>query len=117
MQFFQCLNAANKITQVLLENGAFSLYSGNIEVRKPLSFHLDNSDFQLSNSEMKGLHAIFTKLHGCIQIEHLNINDIGVIYTDDQRDIHTLKKHIKHDILIDIVRQISKKLKKSDYQP
>lgn len=82
-----------------MENGVFSLYSGIKDVRRPLLFHLDNSYFQLSDDDLRGLHAAVTKSHGCVQINHLNIDDIGVIYTDDHRDIDTLKKYIENYVL------------------
>lgn len=93
------------MTQLVRER-SFALYSGDKNVRKPLSYYLDHEFNQPSYGRSPSdasiasrLHANITNTNGLTRITNLSTNDVGVIYTDDVRDIDTLKEFIFDTIL------------------
>lgn len=82
-----------------MRSGAFVLYSGAKEVRRPPAFHLDNAHFQLGEDASRSLHAFINNANGYIHIKHMSTNAPGVIYTDDDRDIDSLRAVVQLSLL------------------
>lgn len=97
--FFQVLNAANIIIARLAHDKSFTFYSGDKKTRRPLLYFLDHNLHTPNTDDLSGIHANVYTSNGFTRIKHLQSHDIGVIYTDDKRDIDELLKHINDRIL------------------
>lgn len=77
----------------LLHTGAFAIYSGERNIRKPLLYYLEN-DYNFQGTRDPNAQSVHVKLdtfNGCTKINPLNENEIGVIYTDIKYDSSLLK--------------------------
>lgn len=88
----------NHILKRLSEDGEFGFYSGATfkNDSNGIYFHIHKT-FNVSKDNINDLHVtVFTK-DGCLNINNLKADDIGVIYTDCDFEEPMLKKMIERE--------------------
>lgn len=96
---FQCLIAANHICKLIQEDGDFGFYSGAAakDAQNGIFFHVHRSFTNLEHQHTTDLHVSLDSKNGCINIDHLSANDVGVIYTDCVFDIKSVQDLMQRD--------------------
>lgn len=77
----------------MLEDGDFGFYSGAAlkDAQNGIFFHALRS-LGSDNHHMNSLHVSIDSQNGCLNINHLQANDIGIIYTDCIFDVKMIQE-------------------------